>query len=299
MSILKYRAFLATVENQSLTKAAEQLGYTQPGVSHMLSSLEQELGFPLLLRTKSGITPTENAMQIQYYMRQIVSAENTLQEIAHNICGLESGSLRIGSFSSTSSKWLPAIISTFLSRHLSIDIQILEGIHGELWDWLLNGTIDLALTSEPIPDNFSFIPLWQDPLLAVLSKKHPLADRDTIPPQELAESPFIVPSVGADETVWQVMNAENLSPSIKFRIKGDMVTLAMIGQNLGVSIIPELALANVPESIVMKPLSGHYFRTLGICIRSLEHISPAAKEFISLTRHFIEHAWKSARDDNG
>ena len=104
MSILKYRAFLTTIEHNSLTKAAEVLGYTQPGISHMISSLERELGFPLLVRAKDGVFPTENARYLQYYMQQIISNNEALMETAYQIRGMERGSLKIGTFYSTSTR---------------------------------------------------------------------------------------------------------------------------------------------------------------------------------------------------
>lgn len=57
MNIKKYEAFIRAVELGSLSKAAEELGYTQSGISHMMQSLEEEVGFPLLVRTSSGILP--------------------------------------------------------------------------------------------------------------------------------------------------------------------------------------------------------------------------------------------------
>ena len=57
MSILKYSAFLKAVEYGSLTKALEALVYTQPGISHMISSLEKRWGFPLLIRGKGWRFP--------------------------------------------------------------------------------------------------------------------------------------------------------------------------------------------------------------------------------------------------
>ena len=61
MSLKKYKALVETIDLGSLTKAAEKLNYTQPGVSHMILSLENEFGFPLLIRGKNGVTPTPEA----------------------------------------------------------------------------------------------------------------------------------------------------------------------------------------------------------------------------------------------
>ena len=64
MSLKKYRALLEAVECGSLTRAAEKLHYTQPGISHMILSLEEEFGFPLLSRGKSGVTPTPECREL-------------------------------------------------------------------------------------------------------------------------------------------------------------------------------------------------------------------------------------------
>lgn len=291
MSILKYRAFLTAVECKSLTKAAEILGYTQPGISHMISSLEREFGFPLLIRTKDGAFPTENAQYLRYYMQQIITSEDTLLETSNKIKGIEMGALRIGTFFSPSAQWLPEIVSTFLSKHPNIDLRIFEGSYCEVIDLLTRSEIDMAITSEPIPENYDFLPLWEDPILAVLSKQNPLAQKDVIDIHELIQYPFIVPHAGADESIVSVMEKERLTPNIRFRIKGDMATLAMISQNLGVSLIPKLAIISVWDDLVTRPLLQPHSRILGICIRSLKHASPTARGFIQETQDFIRSKW--------
>lgn len=291
MSIVKYRAFLTTVEHSSLTKAAEILGYTQPGISHMISSLEHELGFPLLIRSKDGVFPTENARYLQYYMQQIVSADDTLTETSYQIRGLERGSLRIGTFYSVSAHWLPEIVSKFLSEHPNINLRIDEGTHDEMNEWITQGRVDVALTSTPTPDGYEFLPLWEDPILAVVAKTNPLAQRERISVRDLIQYPFIVPNEGADESVFQVLHAENLVPNIRFRIKGDTGTLALIGQGLGVSLIPKLVIMPIYDNIAILPLEEYHARTLGICVRSLKHSSPAAKVFISEVNRFVTERW--------
>lgn len=51
-------ALLTAIDLGNLTRAAEQLGYTQSGLSYVIKTLETELGFPLLLRSRSGVRPT-------------------------------------------------------------------------------------------------------------------------------------------------------------------------------------------------------------------------------------------------
>ena len=61
--MIKYKAFIKIVECGNFTRAAKELGYSQPGISHMIDALEKEFGFSLLLRNKDTITPTENGQR--------------------------------------------------------------------------------------------------------------------------------------------------------------------------------------------------------------------------------------------
>jgi len=284
MSILKYTAFLKTIEYNSLTKAAESLGYTQPGISHMILSLEDDLGLQLLIRRKDGVYPTKAAQALVYFMRQIVSNEARLREAVGQIRGIEIGSLRIGCYYSISVHWLPTLLSEYLTKHPNIDIAVCEGVHSEMSQWLLNGDVDLALMSYPAPANIDFIPLIEDPILAVLPNHHPLAENQVISVKDLVQSPFIVPLEGADEDVWQVLHAENCKPNIRFRIKGDKGIISMIAKNLGVSLMPQFVLDQLPDGVVARNLDRTHSRNLGLAIPAHTYASPAAQEWISLVK---------------
>ena len=208
MSNIKYLAYLKTVEFHSLTKAANLLGYTQPGISHMITSLEQELGFPLLIRAKDGVYPTDEGQQLLYYMRQIVNNETMLKDLANQINGIETGSIRIGVFSSTSTQWVPGLLQKFTALHPNIRVQIIEGTTIELQNLFSENYLDLGLMSDPAPEGFEFIPLMQDPILAIIPQDHPLANEEYISPRELVKYPFIIPQEGADEDIFRPVVAQ-------------------------------------------------------------------------------------------
>lgn len=288
MSSQKYRAFLTVAAQKNLTKAANILGYTQPGISLMISSLEEELGIQLLLRGKNGVSLTEEAKYLLPYMQQIVTSENTLREKSNQLKGIEIGSLNVGGFLSVCTKWFPDIVSTYLTQHPGIDLRIFEGTYGEIRSWFVEGKIDLAIMSYPPLDNFDFLPLWNDPILAVLSSKNPLSQLQSVDLRQMIQYPFIIPNEGADETIRYVLQQENLKPNVRFRIKGDIATVSMVAKNLGVSLIPELAIIPYHPNIITRPLKKQYFRTLGISARSFKHMSYAARAFILLVKEFIQ-----------
>lgn len=93
---------MKVVELGSLTKAADALGFTQSGVSHAISSLEEELGFTLLLRGRSGVRLTPNGEQLLKPIREMLNWNEQLKQVAASIHGLETGTVRIGTFTSVS-----------------------------------------------------------------------------------------------------------------------------------------------------------------------------------------------------
>lgn len=287
MSITKYKALLTTIEYGSLTKAAEELGYTQPGISHMIKSLEKEFGFPLLNRHKDGVSPTENAQDLLFYLRQIVTGEEKLLESVNKINGLETGTIRIGCFYSVSLYWLPPIIKNFEEVYPNVQLQLFVGDYMEINNWLVDGKIDLGILSAPAPKEFEFIPLKNDPIYAVLPEDNPLCNTPSVSPSELIKYPYIAPYKGSDEEMLRVLQGENLIPKIKYRVKGDETILAMVSQGLGVSLMPQLFLSRVPEHLVAKKLSKEYFRTLGIAISSTQTAAPAVKKFIAAITDMI------------
>lgn len=280
MSILKYRALLTTIECGSQTKAAQVLNYTQPGISHMIQSLEEEFGFPLVNRTKDGILPTPEFNQIKPVLVSILNDTERLNETVDQIKGLFTGLVRVGSFYSIAVSWLPQILKTFSSNYPDIEIQIMEADEGELTSDLLNASVDFALMSAPAPEGFEFYCLRKDPIMAVLPENHPLASLPAVDPAELMKYPFIVPYEGSDEDNLRVFNGEKMHPDIKYRIKGDETIIHMVAQGLGVALFPELLLNRLPEGVVKRPLTKPYNRELGIGIRSLTNAAPATTCFI-------------------
>ena len=288
MDIQKYRALLSAIESGSLTNAANTLSYTQPGISLMISSLEKYLGVQLIIRTKSGILPSDNMKYLKSYIQDIITAEDKVREISAKINGIEIGTLRIGTFVSTSTQWLPNIIANFGKQHPCIDLRIYVGTCTDVQHWMDNNDIDIGITSLPCYPGCDFIPLWDDPVLAVMSSTHPLAKHRAIDIHKLIEWPFIVPNEGADETVQMVFKSENIHPDIRFHIQGDLVTLAMIRQGLGVTVMPEMVTRLKTDGLALRPLKNHHYRKLGIAVRSLENLTPSMHAFIHITQKYID-----------
>ena len=156
MDTKKYEAFEKTVELQSLTKAAQELGLTQSGVSHMLSAIEAELQLPLLKRTRTGARLTPEGEQMMPYIHEIVRQERLLRQAAERLHTLVTGKIRIGTFTSVATHWLPAMMMQFQKEHPQVDFQLFNGDYHDIDTWLGDGSVDLAFTTLPRP---SWLPL--------------------------------------------------------------------------------------------------------------------------------------------
>ena len=100
METRKWEALVTAAEMGSFTRAAEKLGCTQSGLTHMMNSLENEVGFPLLVRDKKGVRPTADGETVLLAMRDLLQQEDRLSQIAAEIRGLNIGSITISAYSS-------------------------------------------------------------------------------------------------------------------------------------------------------------------------------------------------------
>lgn len=181
MDTFKAKIYLTIIEEGSLSKAGIKLGYSTSGISQLMNSFEKEMGFPLLIRQKRGTVPTTNGLNILPILKNILKEEERLNQIKSEINGLIQGSVRIGAYSSVSTHWLPKIIKKFQLDYPNIEISLMEGIRQEVDSWLKNREVDIGFLSYKENMIYDWIPLKDDPLLAVLPKIHPLATKENYP----------------------------------------------------------------------------------------------------------------------
>lgn len=287
MSFTKYRAFIRVVELGSITKAAAELGYSQPGVSRMLDSLEDELGITLLIRNNTSVAPTEEGRQILDHCREIVKHENDLFDLTNSIKGLICGKIRIGALNSMVVNYTPKIINTFSSAYPNIELILSEISFSQIIRQLLNNTIDIGFTSEFNEKNLKFYPLFNDPSVLIINEKHPFASYDKVPVSALNGCDFIMPEKGWDDPVAAVLKKKKFTPVVKYRVQSDTGAISMVSENLGVYIMSSMQKHFLPENVLVKEFEEKAYRIMGFGVRSLKAASPAIKEFIKITKSFF------------
>lgn len=285
MNIQKYAAFLKTVEYGSFTKAAEILNYTQSGISRMIADLEKEWGVTLLDRSKYGVKPTSDGMKLLPYAQNLCADFDKLKMQVDELNGLQSGLIRIGTFSSVATHWLPNIIKEFQKDYPNIDYELLLGDYTEIEEWIHTGRVDCGFLRLPTHPDFETIFLEKDKLMAIIPENHPLKDCDKFPVTALCDEPFMLLEKGAKAEISEIFERNNLTPNVKFTTWDDYAVMSMVESGLGIAILPELILKRVPYKIIAKELDVPAYRNIGLALRDKKTASLAVKRFIDYLQY--------------
>ena len=285
MNIQKYLAFIKTVEYGSFTRAAERLDYSQSGISRMIKDLEREWEISLLERSRSGVRLTSDGLALLPYAKSVCEEYRKLQTQVDEINGLQSGIIRIGTFSSVATHWLPNIIKKFQNDYPNINYELLLGDYTEIENWILEGRVDCGFLRLPTRHEFETCFLEQDRLLAILPENHSLAHLEKFPVTALCDEPFMLLEKGAKAEISEIFERCNLTPKIHFTTWDDYAIMSMVESGLGISILPELILSRVPYRIVAKELDVPAYRKIGIALRSKKNASLAVKRFLEYLQY--------------
>jgi DNA-binding transcriptional LysR family regulator len=280
MNIQKYRAFIKAVEYGSFTKAAEALNYTQSGVSRMISDLETEWGVSLLERGKAGVSLTSDGLKLLPMLQRICNEQEMLMALVDNLHDMQSGLIRIATFSSVATHWLPNMIKRFQKDYPKIDFELLLGDYTEIESWIQEGRVDFGFLRLPTSIELETVPLEKDRLLVVLPEDHPFADCDKFPMKELEKNPFMLLEKGAKAEISAIFERNHLTPQVHFKTWDDYAIMSMVENGLGISILPELILQRIPYHIITKELEVPAYRSIGIAMRNQKSLSLAVRRFL-------------------
>ncbi len=280
MNLIKYQIFSKVVEIGSLTKAGEMLNLTQSAISHAISSLELEFGLSLLIRNRSGIRLTNNGERLIQHIREILQLNEKLNQEIASIKGVEIGTVKIGTFSSVSIQWLPRILKQFENQFPNIEMKLLDGNFSDIEKWIASGNADFGFVNLPTLEAFDVVPLQKDRMVCIMCSNHPLSRQSTIRIEQMIDEPFIMPIAGCDTDVKRIFTQNKLIPKIKYELEDDHAIIAMVQNGLGLSILPEMFMPQLPDNVCYRTLEGEYYRSIGIATTSLKNVSPAAKKLI-------------------
>lgn len=242
----KLQTVLAVAEHKNFTRAAEMLSMTQPAVSHHIKQLEQEVGAPLFLRSKTGLLLTpQGEIVVSYARRMKALNERMLAEL--QTAGRQLSLLRIGITHTSESNLTAAALAKYSNQKGKLKIILFTDTINNLYDMLENYELDLAIVDGAYTDpRFSSMLLDTDYLTCVLSVDNPLARKAAVTLAELKRQKMILRTpASATRTLFESALESHGESIQSFDVTLEVDNIAtikdLIRKDLGVSILPRSA----------------------------------------------------------
>lgn len=287
MDTKRWNVMLAVNDYGSFTRAGQILGYTQSGITQMMKALEKEVGFSLFAKDKHGMVLTDEAKTLIPSVRAFLNADEVVRQQIASLKGLQTGTIRIGTYLSCSIHWIPRIIREFCRSHPDIHFRIIEGLEDELPDWIRERRVDIGFVSRQKGKDYQFLSVMDDELYAVLPKGHPLASFDEIPIAQFNGIPFVSTEYAPSSDLHRTLREYHIHPDIRYVSINEFSVLSMVEQGLGISILPGLILRGQSGNFEIRRISPHVYRELGLAYASQEDLSPASSVFLEYAKDFL------------
>lgn len=295
MSIKKYEAFLKVIETGALSKAADELGCTQSGVTHMIKNLESELGVLLMVRNKGGVKLTEQGRILMPYVMRIIECNRELNKAAALLKGEQPSVIRIGTFKSMAVNWLPKIIKEYQKEHSAVEFQLIEGDYDDIDKWIKSKEIDICFINMSMKPDCRCISLCEDRLLAVLPADHYMTSSSSFPVSEFEKEPVISLIDNTDQDARNVLLQAGINPKSKLKTKDEFAMLAMVENGLGICIMPELLLIGHTDNVKVMELEPPAKRTIGLAILSEETDINKSEEFVEFIVKWVNGNYRKMK----
>ena len=288
MESKKLEALLMAVDLGSFTKAAEVLGYTQSGLTHMMNSLEKEVGFTLLERGRSGVRLTEEGERIAPAVREFLQANARLDSVIEQVASSRTEVIRVSAYASIAMHWLPAIIQRFREECPDVDVDIRMADHVDIpYELLAQGKMDAILVSPQDEGQYEWVHLADDPMFAVLPRDFDTQGMTAFPLAAFEARDFIMPSQGFDKDIMRIFNRIGVKPHILPTWVDDPTVISMVSHGLGVSMMTELTVRGRTDGVKLLPVEPASSRELGLAVRSLDAASDGLRHFIDCTKRVV------------
>lgn len=262
LDVRRLRVLREVAAHGSFSAAAEALSYTQSAVSQQIAALEREAGARLVERSARGVKLTDAGRALMTHTDAILARLADAEEELQAINGLRGGRLRLAAFPSACATLMPLAVATFRERHPGVELSLVPAEPDEGLALLRAGEVDIALSIEatftpPRTDaaDLDAHPLLDDPMYIMLPRGHPLASRSRLKLADLADEAWMIGTTSTcpDTSIFlRACQVAGFEPNIAFNLDDYNAIQGFVAAGMGISFIPDLALINVRDDLVIR-----------------------------------------------
>ena len=286
MTLFSYEIFDAVARQGSFNKAAQQLHLTPSAISHAIAVMEEELGFALFNRGKTGVTMTSYGASLYPSIRAVLNSDEALKQSVARLNGLEKGKVKVAAFNSVCTCLLPGILKSFKAQYPQIEVEVYQGTYDDMKDWLRNGQTDIAFLSFGCREEFALTELFAEPLRCITPKGWPAPPDGIMTPELMNGQDFVVQGDATDAEMRQYLKKHKISTERRCHVLDDLSNLAMVEAGMGISIMPEMLLKTCTSEVDNYPLSPAENRVVGITSQRPGAMAPAVEQMF---HHIVEY----------
>lgn len=294
MELHHLRTFSAIVERMSFSRAADDLGQTQPALSRQIRDLETELGAPLFNREGRRISLTAAGAAFLPAARAALDEAERGRRSVRDVRGAQGGALSIGASPQTAATVLAPLLGRWCRTHPSIAVRIVEDGARELLAMLEDGRVDIAVVPMDAPQPIQVVPFISANVRALAPRGHPLLGhttvdlRDLVSPAGSAPLPLLMlkEQYLTRLRLTAAWEDAGLRPYVAMESAVGQTLAAYAEAGLGVAVLPEtvdLRGFDLASAVVVDGEQPVVLRN-GLGWNPRRYLSPAAQSFIAAAR---------------
>ena len=234
--------FLAVARAENFTRAAEELGVSQPSLSRAIQKLEQQIGEPLFDRKPRSVTLTEIGELLSDRAKKIVAlVEDTFTELSESAA---SGRIRLAVIPTIAPFFLPAALSEFAQAYPNVSVVVQEDTTQNILKLCSRGEIDLAILALPITAKYLDVEtLFEEELVLVMPNGHKLEQKKRILLADVQEFPFVMLDQAhcLSDNIASFCLRESIEPISVERTSQLATVQELVSLKHGISMVPKMA----------------------------------------------------------
>ena len=265
MDSKKLEILMTAVDLGSLSKAAEVVGYTQSGLTHLFDSLERDIGVTLIKRDHSGISLTKAGEELMPSIREFLRANANLENRISAIGEKKSETIRIAAYASIAMHWMLEILYRFrrVCPDINVDLRMVDNAI-EPFELLEDGKTDVIFAARESGINCEWTPLYNDVMYAILPPDYPDSGSDVFPIVKFGGKEFLMPYGKFDIDVNRAFYENGVKPNIKPAHVDDETVIRMVGKGLGISMMSEMMVRGRTNGVRVLKVFPEVGRELGM-----------------------------------
>jgi DNA-binding transcriptional LysR family regulator len=282
--------FRDVVEAGSITHGAARAHLALAAASTRIRNMEQAIGAPLLLRGRQGVTPTQAGRTLLQHARTMLQQAERLREDLGAYAGGLAGQIRVLSNTNALTEFLPEALSSFLTAHPHVSVDLEERLSDEIVGLIAEGVADLGIVAGTVDAGaLETYPFRKDRFVLVVARDHPLAKRARIGFAQVLDRDFVGLDRASALQRFLADKAARIGRPLRLRVqlRSFDAVCRLVECNVGIGIVPETTARRTARAmgIVAVALTDPWaVRDLTICVRGMHELPPFARLLVEHLR---------------